>query len=196
VEHVSICNRCKYFDVDACDNHASTISKLNDEIANLNAKLKTCKNECEKNKICKGCHTIGRHPSIKDGLGFQKGTKNLTRQSTSNLIKEKGKAPLASSSHSFNDKKNHDNLYAHVKNASDIAHHNGFYDHVVFPIRHDAVFNSHAMFPSSSSSHVHGRSRPRHHVHHVVSNVPRNASNGPTMLYQTYDASYVLSINL
>jgi hypothetical protein len=35
-------------------------------------------------------------------------------------------------------------------------------------------------------------SRPRRHVHHVVSNAPRNASNGPTMLYQTYDASYVL----
>jgi hypothetical protein len=48
VEHVSICNRCKDFDVDACNNHVSNISKLNDEIANLNAKLKTCKTECEK----------------------------------------------------------------------------------------------------------------------------------------------------
>jgi hypothetical protein len=37
VELVSICNRCKDFDVDACNNHASTISKLNDEIENLNA---------------------------------------------------------------------------------------------------------------------------------------------------------------
>jgi hypothetical protein len=55
MEHVSICNRCKDFDVDACNNHACTISKLNDEIANLNAQLKTCKNGCEKNKICKGC---------------------------------------------------------------------------------------------------------------------------------------------
>jgi hypothetical protein len=45
VEHVSICNRCKDFDVDACNNHVSNISKLNDEIANLNAKLKTCKTE-------------------------------------------------------------------------------------------------------------------------------------------------------
>jgi hypothetical protein len=48
MEHVSICNRCKDFDVDACNNHASTISKLNDEVANLNAQLKTCKNECKK----------------------------------------------------------------------------------------------------------------------------------------------------
>jgi hypothetical protein len=32
VEHVSICNRCKDLDVDACNNHISTIFKLNDEI--------------------------------------------------------------------------------------------------------------------------------------------------------------------
>jgi hypothetical protein len=82
-------------------------------------------------------------------------------------------------------------LYAHVKNASAIPHHDGGYDHAIFHVRHDAVFNSHAM-SASSSLHVHGRSRSRHHVHHVVSNAPRNASNGPIMLYRTYDASYVL----
>jgi vacuolar-type H+-ATPase subunit I/STV1 len=86
MEHVSICNRCKDFDVDACNNHASIISKLNDEIANLNAQLNTCKNECEKIKFARDAYTIGRHPSIKDGLGFQKGTKNLTSQRASNLI--------------------------------------------------------------------------------------------------------------
>jgi hypothetical protein len=48
LEHVSICNRCKDFDIDACNNHVSTISKLNDEVANLNAQLKICNNECEK----------------------------------------------------------------------------------------------------------------------------------------------------
>jgi hypothetical protein len=73
VEHVSIWNRCK--DFDACSNHVSTISKLNDEIANLNAKLKTCKIECEKIKFARDAYTIGRHSSIKDGLGFQKGTR-------------------------------------------------------------------------------------------------------------------------
>jgi hypothetical protein len=86
--------------------------------------------------------------------------------------------PLANSLHSFHDNKNHAYLYAHVKNASNIAHH----DHVVFLVRHDVVFNSHAMFASSSSSHVHGRSRPRRHAHHVVSNAPRNATNDPIML--------------
>jgi hypothetical protein len=132
VEHVSICNRCKDFDVDACNNHAYTISKLNDEIANLNAQLKTCKNEYEKIKFARDAYNFGRHTSIKDGLGFQKGTKNLTSQRASNLIKEKGKAPMASSSHSFHDKNNHAYLYAHVKNATNVAHHDDCYDHTIF----------------------------------------------------------------
>jgi hypothetical protein len=45
---------------------------------------------------------------------------------------------------------------------------------------------------ASSSSYAHGRNRPRCHVHHVASHAPRNAPNGRTMLYQTYDASFVL----
>jgi hypothetical protein len=47
------------------------------------------------------------------------------------------------------------------------------------------------MTASSSSSHSHGR--PRHH-NPAVSNAPkdRNASHGPSMLFHTFDASYVL----
>jgi hypothetical protein len=191
VKHVSICNRCKDVDIDACNTHASTVLKLNDEIANLNDQLKFCKSEYEKIKFARDAYKIGRHPSIKDGLGFQKGTKNLTSQRASNLIKEKGKGPMASSSHSSHDKNNHAYLYAHVKNASSVAHHDGCYDHDVLPTRHDVVFDSHAMYASSSSTHAHGRNRPRCHVHHVVSHAPRNASNGPTMLYHTYDFSFV-----
>jgi capsule polysaccharide export protein KpsE/RkpR len=40
LEHVSICNRCKDFDMNACNDHASTIAKLNDEIVQLNINLK------------------------------------------------------------------------------------------------------------------------------------------------------------
>jgi hypothetical protein len=161
VEHVSICNRCKDFDIDACKNHVSTISKLNDEIANLNGKLKTCKTECEKTKFARDAYTIGRHPSIKDGLGFQKGTKNLTSQRDSNFIKEKRKTPMASSLHSFHNKKNRAYLYAHVKNVSNVAHHNSCYNHAILPTCHDVVFDSHAMYASSSSTHAHGRNRHR-----------------------------------
>jgi hypothetical protein len=44
MEHVSICNGCKDFDIDACNAHASMILKLNNDIARLNSQLKTCKN--------------------------------------------------------------------------------------------------------------------------------------------------------
>jgi hypothetical protein len=154
--------------------------------------LQTSKIENDKIKFARDAYTIGRHPSIKDGLGFQKGTKNLTSQKASNIIKEKGKAPMASSSHSSHDKKNHAYLYAYVKNVSSVAHHDSCYDHVVLPTRHDDVFDSHAMFASSSSSYAHGRIRPRRHAHHITSHAPRSVSNSPTMLYHTYNASFVL----
>jgi hypothetical protein len=79
---------------------------------------------------------------------------------------------------------------SHVKNASNVAHHDGCHKCDVLPMRHDVVFDPHA---SSSSSYVHGRSRSRRHVHNVVSHAPRNASNSQTMLYHTYNASYVLN---
>ena len=69
--------------------------------------LKFARMNVKKIKFTENDYTIGRHPSIKDGLGFQKGTKNLTSQKASNLLKEKGKAPLASSSHSLHNKKNY-----------------------------------------------------------------------------------------
>jgi hypothetical protein len=45
VERVIICNRCKDFDVDAYDKHLNSIAKLSDEMASLNAQLKTCKSD-------------------------------------------------------------------------------------------------------------------------------------------------------
>ena len=70
VEHVVICNRCKDFDVDACVEHLTSITKLNGEVASLNAQLKTCKNNFYKLKFARDAYTVGRHPSIKDGIGF------------------------------------------------------------------------------------------------------------------------------
>jgi chromosome segregation ATPase len=93
VEHVIICNRCKDFDVDACDKHLNSIATLNDKVASLNAQLKTCKIYFDKLKFARDAYTVGRHPSIKDELGFQKETKNLTSQRTLVLNKEKGKGP-------------------------------------------------------------------------------------------------------
>jgi hypothetical protein len=94
-EHVVICNRCKDFNVDACDEHIVSISKLNDEVASLNAQLKTCKSYFDKLKFARDAYMVGRHPSIKDGLGFRKEAKNLTSQRDPIPVKEKGKAPMA-----------------------------------------------------------------------------------------------------
>jgi hypothetical protein len=91
VEHVVICNRCIDFNIDACNEHASTINKLNNDVASLNAQLKTCKDNYEKLKFARDAYTIGRHPSIKDGLGFQKGANNLTSRRTSISTRRKGR---------------------------------------------------------------------------------------------------------
>jgi hypothetical protein len=97
LEHVFICNTCKDFDVDACNDHASTISMSNDDTIKLHTQLKFCKDECDKIKFARDAYSIGRHPSIKDGLGFQKRTKDTKSQKPPNFTKEKGKVPMASS---------------------------------------------------------------------------------------------------
>jgi hypothetical protein len=91
MENVLTCVKCKGNDFDACSNHASTIAKSNDEIVQLNVQLKTCKNEVEEVKFAKDAFTIGIHPSIKDGFGFQKGTKNTKSQKALNFTRRRGR---------------------------------------------------------------------------------------------------------
>jgi hypothetical protein len=62
--------------INGCNDHASTIVNLNDNIVQINAQLKTCRDELEKIKVARDAYTIGRHPFVKDGLGFQKGAKD------------------------------------------------------------------------------------------------------------------------
>jgi hypothetical protein len=143
IQHVSICAKCKDHDFNSSSNHASTIAKLNDEIAQLNVQLKTCKNEVEKVKFARDAFTIGRHPSIKNGLGFQKGTKNTKSQKDLNFTKEKGKAPMANSLHSVHEKKNHAYLYSHAKNVSHYAHHDTCNDRFAFPKYHNSISTTH-----------------------------------------------------
>jgi hypothetical protein len=173
VEHVVICNRCKDFDVDACDEHLISITKLNDEVASLNAQLKTCKINFDKLKFARDAYTVGRHPSIKDGLGFRKEAKNLTNQGAPIPNKEKGKAPMVS-----NPQRNHAFIYD--RKIANRAHYNRSYD----------AFNSHAMF-ASSSTFAHGRSRPRRN--HVVHHVPRKMCNESTTVFHACNTSFVLS---
>jgi hypothetical protein len=174
VEHVVICNRCKDFDVNSCDEHLIAITKLNDEVASLNAQLKTCKNDSDKLKFARDAYTIGRHPSIKDGLGFRKEAKNLTSQTAPIPNKEKKKAPMANST-----QRNHAFIYNRK-----IASHSNYNK----SYNHDA-FDSHAMF-ASSSTFVHGRSRSRRN--HVVHHVPRKVCNESTTIYHACNTSFAL----
>jgi hypothetical protein len=136
VEHVVICNRCKDFNVDACSEHLVSISKLNDEVASLNAQLKTSKNEFDKLKFARDAYTVGRHPSVKDGLGFKREAKNLTSHKAPISAKEKGKAPMTNSV-----QKNHAFMYHDRRHSRDV-HYNRSYN----------AFVSHAMIASSSSN--------------------------------------------
>jgi hypothetical protein len=133
VEHVVICNRCKDFNVDACSEHLISITRLNDEVASLNAQLKTSKNDFDKLKFARDAYTVGRHPSIKDGLGFRREAKNLTSQRAPISAKDKGKAPMTS-----NAQRNHAFIYSDRKFSRNT---NRSYN----------AFNSHAMIASSSN---------------------------------------------
>jgi hypothetical protein len=175
IEHVVICNRCKDFDIDASDEHLASITKLNNEVASLNPQLKTCKIDFDKLKFARDAYTIGRHPSIKDGLGFQRETKNLISQKAPILTKEKGKAPMASRT-----QRNHAFMYD--RKVASHSNYNRSYDH-------DA-FDSHAMF-ASSSTFVHGRSR--HRRNHVVHQVPRKVCNESTTVFHACNTSFILS---
>jgi hypothetical protein len=168
VEHVVICNRCKDFDINACNEHLASITKLNGEVTSLNAQLKTCKIDFDKLKFARDAYTIGRHPTIKDGLGFQKEAKNLTSQRAPIPNKEKGKAPMASSN-----QKNHAFMYNRK-----IARR---YDH-------DAC-DSHAMFASSSNFN----GRPRRNF---VSHAPKKMCNKPTTVFHACNTTFVLSCKI
>jgi hypothetical protein len=146
-------------------------------VASLNAQLKTSKSEFDKLKFARDAYTIGRHPSIKDGLGFKREAKNLTSHKAPISAKEKGKAPMASSV-----QKNHAFMYhgrRHSKNA----------------FRSYDAFDFHAM--TASSSHVmHDRNVARRNVVHNmhrrnVVNVPRKV-NEPSTIYHACNASFAI----
>ena len=123
-------------------------------MASLNAQLKTCKADFDKFKFARDAYTVGRHPSIKDGLGFRKEAKNLISQRAPIFNKEKGKAHMANSA-----PRNHAFIYDRKFSRNDYFNRN-------------YVDDSHAMF-ASSSTFVHGRPRKSNVVHHV----PRRVCN-------------------
>jgi hypothetical protein len=73
VEHVSICTRCRDVNVEAMDDHLAMIKQQNDHIAKLTAKVAEHELENENFKFARSMLYNGRHPDIKDGIGFQQG---------------------------------------------------------------------------------------------------------------------------
>jgi hypothetical protein len=71
VEHVAICTRCRDVNIEAMDDHLAMIEQQNDHIAKLTTKIAEHELENEKFKFARSMLYNGRHPDIKDGIGFQ-----------------------------------------------------------------------------------------------------------------------------
>jgi DNA repair exonuclease SbcCD ATPase subunit len=71
VDHVSICTRCRDVNVDAIHDHLALIKQQNDHIATLTAKINEHDLENENFKFARSMLYSGRHPGIKDSIGFQ-----------------------------------------------------------------------------------------------------------------------------
>jgi hypothetical protein len=76
VEHVTICTRCRDVNIEAIDDHLAIIKQQNDHIAKLTAKIAEHELENEKFKFARSMFYNGRHPGIKDGIGFQQGNQS------------------------------------------------------------------------------------------------------------------------
>jgi hypothetical protein len=94
VNHVTICTRCRNINVDAIHDHLALIKQQNDHIAQLSAKINEHDLENENFKFARSMLYSGRRPSIKDGIGFQKGdnVKLNAPKKLSSFVK--GKAPM------------------------------------------------------------------------------------------------------
>jgi prefoldin subunit 5 len=68
VEHVSICTRCRYINVEAINDHLALIKQQNDHIAQLTAKINEDEIENEKFKFARSMLYNGRRSGIKDGI--------------------------------------------------------------------------------------------------------------------------------
>jgi hypothetical protein len=71
VKHVTICTRCRDVNIDAMNDHIAMIKEQNNHITKLNDKIAEHELENEKFKFARSMLYNGRHPCIKDDIGFQ-----------------------------------------------------------------------------------------------------------------------------
>jgi hypothetical protein len=172
ISHVSICTRCRDVNIDAIHDHIAMIKQQNDHIEKLDAKIAEHELENEKFKFARSMLYSGRHPGIKDGIGFQKGdnVKLNVPKKLSNFVK--GKAPMAQDNEGY------------------ILYPTSYPEHKIRRIHSRKSHSSshHAfMYKSEASS-----SRQSTHAKLHKKKTPI-ASNEPNISFKTFDASYVLT---
>jgi hypothetical protein len=172
VDHATICTRCRDINVDAIHDHLVLIKQQNDHIAQLTSKINEHEIENEKFKFARSMLYNGKRPGIKDGIGFQQGSKvklNAPKR-LSNFVK--GKAPMAQDNEGY------------------ILYPAGYPEHKIRRIhaRKSHYVSHHAfMYKNEASSSNHST-----HVKMPKKKTP-TASNEPNVSFKTFDASYVLT---
>jgi hypothetical protein len=175
IDHVSICTRCKDINVDAIHDHLALIKQQNDHIAQLTAKINEHEIENETFKFARSMLYNGRHPGIKDGIGFQQGSNDKLNapKRLSNFVK--GKAPMVQDNEGY------------------ILYPAGYPKHKIRRI-HSRKSHSgphHAFMYKNETS----RSRQSTHVKLPKKKFP-TVSNESNISFKTFDASYVLTNKL
>jgi hypothetical protein len=174
VEHVTIRTRCRDINVEAIDDHLAMIKKQNDHIATLNTKIAEHELKNEKFKFARSMLYNGRHPGIKDGIGFQQGSQSNVKlnapKKLSNFVK--GKTPMVQDSEGYilypANYPKHKIRKIHARKPHNVSHHAFMYKNEASSSRH----TTHVKMPKKKIS---------------------TASNEHNISFKTFDASYVLT---
>jgi hypothetical protein len=135
--------------------------------------------ENEKFKFARSMLYNGRRPGIKDGVGFQPGSKDNTKLNAhGNKMSQfvKGKAPMAQDREGYilypEDYPEHKIRRNHARQSHSVAHHAYIYKNEASSSRH-------------TTSHVKNIKMPKKKI--------IDASHEPKLSFKTFDASYVLT---
>jgi hypothetical protein len=173
VDHVSIYTRCRDINIDAIHDHLAMIKQQNDHIEKLDAKIAEHELENEKFKFARSMLYSGRCPDIKDGIGFQKGDNvklNAPPKKLSNFVK--GKAPMPQDNEGY------------------ILYPAGYPEHKIRRIHSRKAHSgpNHAFMYKGKTSSSRQSTRAK-----LPKKKTPSASNEPSILFKTFDASYILT---
>jgi hypothetical protein len=141
-ENITICTRCRDINVEAINDHHAMIKQQNDHITTLNAKITERELENENFKFARSMLYNGRHPGIKDGIGFQQGSQSNVKLNApkrlSNFVK--GKDPMVQDSEGYilcpANYPEHKIRKIHARKPHNISHHAFMYKNEASSSRH------------------------------------------------------------